>query len=77
MAKKYQPAFSTKWLTYHIQYICTKCCNQGDFSCEDDKNKLSEILFKEGWRTTDKNCYCPDCASEFIEELYPLNLNRP
>ncbi len=42
---------------------CSKCritsATSGDSGAEE--------FYDEGWRGTDKNCYCPECAEKYLK----------
>lgn len=46
---------------------CTRCDKVGFLSfC--DQYEAADIFFEEGWRATEKHCYCPKCAEKYLKQ---------
>jgi len=49
-----------------VSIECTECRSaDGEFNV-DDVDAAKEF-YKRGWRTTNENCYCPDCAKKHLK----------
>lgn len=42
---------------------CSKC--NAETSFQMDADDAAELFHQKGWRATDKNVYCPQCAEKF------------
>ncbi len=51
-----------------IQEIsCSKCRERNDLMNIDDFD-AADIFFKNGWRRTERHCYCPKCAKKHLKK---------
>ena len=49
----------------HTEISCTRCNN---FEISDfDYGMSIEEFIENGWRATNKHCYCPECAKKFLK----------
>jgi hypothetical protein len=46
-----------------IYILCTRCEYEGQTGGEFEY--ALEEFYKNGWKATDKHCYCPNCAEKF------------
>lgn len=49
---------------------CTKCGSEvtEDAGFDEDPTEFLEERYRNGWRTTNKNCYCPDCRKKHLSK---------
>ena len=46
-----------------VNIMCSSCKKQLKYgSNPSDVSDSIETFYDEGWRATNKNCYCPECA---------------
>lgn len=53
-------------LTEH-SITCSKC-NDTDNAFNIDDQVAVEYFFKQGWRRTPHNLYCPECAKKHLKQ---------
>ena len=69
--KKTLPKYSYDQLVEHCNVettiICSKC---GQIAMDMfEEFMASDNFFKEGWRATKSNCYCPACAIKNLKNV--------
>lgn len=70
-AKKQKQIDSLMDFSYtEVSIECTKCrCADGTFN--GDEADAAQEFYKNGWRTTNENCYCPQCAKKHLKKTKP------
>lgn len=49
-----------------VEINCSKCGKTHIIAGIDDYGAINDFI-KRGWRATQKNCYCPDCAPKYTK----------
>lgn len=63
---KYKPEDIEDWIHIELSVYCTNCNNEYNV-VETNEQYFSEDLFDIGWRSTDKNLYCPKCVRKKLK----------
>lgn len=57
-----------------VEITCTKCGKTAYEMHVDDYEAQKEFI-RKGWRVTQKNCYCPECATKHVK--FTVEPSRP
>lgn len=64
--RKYNPDQLEDFIHTVSHIRCTRCAEEN--SIEGDYTDASEGFFTKGWRVTQSNAYCPNCAKKKIKD---------
>jgi hypothetical protein len=61
-----QVALMESFTQQTVEINCTKCGKTGIQVDIDDYDAIKEFI-RMGWRATQSNCYCPECATKHVK----------
>lgn len=63
MAKQHTPEDLTEHIAETSVITCTKCGAEEEAWSDGAEDRF----FNNGWRSTQRSCYCPDCAPKYLK----------